>query len=206
MPRQSPRRAALRQTMNLQTDTIEKICSRRNEIAAYIDGELELGEEFALEIHFAKCSACAAELNEQKKLLCALDSVLDGEREIELPVNFTKIVVAYAESKVNGLRQPKERFSALFVCAALFLLVILGLGSETEAVLYTFIKFAEQILAVAAFTAHLFYDFSFGIVVILRSLSYQFVFGSTTSFAFLLALFFISLLTLSGLITWLDRA
>jgi len=191
--------------MNLQTATIEKICSERYEIAAYVDGELTSSEELALEIHFAKCSPCAAELNEQKKLLCALDSVLEGEREIELPENFTKVVVAHAESNVSGLRHSKERFNALFVCAGLFLLTLLGLGSETEAVLHTFIKFGEQIFAVAAVTAHLFYDFGVGTAVILRSLSYQFVFGSAASFAFLLALFFISLLSLSRLITRLDR-
>ena len=192
--------------MNLQTDIIEKICSRRSEIAAYIDGELESSEEFDLEIHLAKCPPCTAELNEQKKLLCALDSILDVETEIELPVNFTKIVVANAESKVSGLRRPKDRFSAFFICAGLFLLVLWGLGSETEALLYTFIKFAEQIFAVAAFIAHLFYDIGVGTSVILRSLSYQLVFGSAISFAFLIALFFISLLTLSRLMSRLNRA
>jgi len=190
--------------MDLQIATTEKVCPR-SDIAAYIDGELCPGEELALEIHFAQCASCSAELNEQKKMLCALDSALENERGIELPANFTKVVVANAESKVSGLRHPKERFGASFVCATLFLFVLLGLGSETEAVLNTFIKFSAQVFAVAGFAAHLAYDITIGVAVILRSLSYQFVFSSAVSFTFLIALFFVSLLALSRLILRFNR-
>jgi hypothetical protein len=190
--------------MNFQIATTEKVCPR-SDIAAYIDGELRASEELALEVHFAHCAPCSAELNEQKKILCALDFALENGKGIELPANFTKVVVTNAESKVNGLRHPKERFNALFVCATLFLLVLLGLGSETDAVLNTFIKFTGQVFAVAGFVGHLAYDIAVGTVVILRSLSYQFVFSSTVIFAFLIAIFFISLLALSQLIFRFNR-
>src|SRR5215207_7269746 len=85
----------------------------RIEIAAYVDGELSPREEFDLEMHFAVCETCSAELNEQKKLLYALDFALENEDEIELPENFTKVVVATAESNVKGLRCPRERNRAL---------------------------------------------------------------------------------------------
>ena len=190
--------------MDLQTATIENACPR-SDIAAYIDGELRASEELALEIHFATCHECAEELNEQKKLLCVLDSALEDEREIELPANFTRVVVTNAESKVSGLRHPKERFGALFVCAALFFLAVLGLGSETETVLSTFVKFGGQFFAVAIFAAHLMGDIAFGSFVVLRSLSYQFVYGSTASLAFLITVFFVSLLALSKLIVRFNR-
>lgn len=187
--------------MNLQTATIEPIfCSHRSEIAAYIDGELLPREEFDLEMHFAACKDCNRELNEQKKLLCVLDFALENEREIELPSNFTKVVVTNAESKVSGLRRPQERTKALFVCAALFLLVLLGLGSDTENVLGTFGKFAEQIFAVGGFVLHLVYDISIGTAIILRSLSYQFVFGSAVSAIFVIALVFAGFCALSRFI------
>ena len=191
--------------MNLQTAAIENICPR-SDIAAYIDGELAASEELALEIHFAECPSCAAELNEQKKLLCALDFALEDEKQIELPENFTKIVVANAESKVSGLRQPKERFNALLVCAALFLLAVAGLGGETEAALNAFVKFAEQIFAIAGFVWHLISDIALGAFVVLRSLSHQFVFGSTVSLVFVAAVFFVSLLIFSRLIVRFNRA
>ena len=190
--------------MNLHTATTEKVCLS-NEIAAYIDGELSPREELDLEMHLAVCPSCQAKLNEQKKFLCALDFVLESEKEIELPANFTKVVVANAESKVSGLRRPQERFKALFICAALFLLVLLVLGGETETVFNTFAKFGEQVLAVGGFAVHLIYDFAFSSAIILRSLSHQIVFNSAVSGAFLAVFFVISLFALSRLIVRHNR-
>jgi hypothetical protein len=182
--------------MNSQTATIEKICLQRNEIAAFIDGELLPHKEFELELHLAVCGFCATELNEQKKLLCALDYALENEKQIELPANFTKVVVTNAESKVDGLRRPQERSKALFVCAALFVLVILGLGGETKTVLNTFGKFAEQFLAVGGFVWNLIYDVSVGTAIVLRSLGSQFIFNSSAFFAILIVFVFLSLFLL----------
>ena len=185
--------------MNSQTATTGQVCPR-TEIAAYVDGELSQREELELEMHLATCAACKTELNEQKKLLFALDFALENDEEIELPENFTKVIVTKAESNVNGLRRPQERFKALFVCAALFLLVILGLGSETGTILNTFRKFADQFLAVAGFVLHLIYDIAVGTTIILRSLSHLFVYDSVLAAAFLAALFFVCLIALSRLI------
>ena len=163
----------------MPTAVIEKICSQRSELAAYLDGELLSHEESALETHLAVCGECRTELNEQKKLLCVLNFALEDEKEFELPENFAKIVAANAESKVSGLRCSRERSKSLLVCAALFLLVILGLGRETEAVLNGFTGFAEQVLVVAGFAAHLFYDIALGTAIILRSIGSHLLFGST---------------------------
>ena len=107
----------------MQTEKNKNPCPR-TEIAAYIDGELSPREEMDLELHFAVCGECAAEFNEQKKLLCALDFALDEKAEFELPEDFTKSVVVKAESNVSGLRRREERFRALYLCAILFLLII----------------------------------------------------------------------------------
>ena len=190
--------------MNLQAATIEKVCPT-SEIAAYIDGELSPRAEFELEMHFAVCPSCKSKLNEQNTLLCALDFALEKEQEIELPENFTKVIVANAESKVSGLRRPQERFKALFICATLFLLVLLGLGSETETVFNTFGKFGEQFLAVGGFAFHLIYNFAIATAIILRSLSHQIIFNSAISVAFLVMFFVISLFALSRLIVRYNR-
>ncbi len=184
--------------------TTEKACPN-DEIAAYIDGELSPCEELDLEMHLAVCSSCKERLNEQKKLLCALDFALENEKEIKLPANFTKVVVANAESKVSGLRRPQERFKAFFICATLFLLVLLGLGGETETVLNSFVEFGEQVLAVGGFVFHLIYDFAFATAIILRSLSHQIIFNSAVSVAFLVMFFVISLFALSRLIVRYNR-
>lgn len=178
----------------------------REEIAAYVDGEISPREELELEMHFAGCRICADELNSQKKLLCALDSFCQNEREIELPENFTKVIVTTAESSVSGLRRPQERRKALFICSALFLLVLIGLGSETDALLGTFWKFTEQFLAVGSFVAHLVYDIGVGITIVLRFLGHLLVFGSVLKFGLIAVLFVLSLLALSRLVLRFDRA
>jgi hypothetical protein len=187
--------------MNPQAATTEKVCSQRSDIAAYIDGELRAREELELEMHLAVCQECNKELNEQKKLLRVLDFAFESENEIEMPANFTRIVIANAESKVSGLRRPQERLKALFVCAALFLLILLGLGGETKPVFAALGKFLEQFLAVSGFVWNLIYDAAYGAAIILRSISQQMFFNSNFSFAVLLGLFFISMIALSRLVT-----
>src|SRR5690349_12215641 len=103
------------------------------EIAAYIDGELDQSRELELSMHFAACDVCSQELNQQKQFLCELDAGLKGE--IELPSDFAKTVIANAESTVSGLRRPRERFNALFICAALSLFALFALGPDAGKVL-----------------------------------------------------------------------
>lgn len=171
----------------------------RSEIAAYVDGELTPPAELDLETHLATCQICAEELNQQKRFLYALDCVL-VEREVSLPADFTRIVVNNAGSRVSGLRRPRERFNALFICSALFLVVILGLGSETQNTLSTFSRVFEQFWAIGGFVAHLAYDIAVGAIVIVRSLCFQFVYDSAFVFAFLAILFGISVLGCSRLL------
>lgn len=192
--------------MTLQIATIENVCSQRSDIAAYVDGELPAREELELEMHLAVCKDCADELNEQKKLLQALNYALDGDGEIELPENFTRVVVANAESKVSGLRRPQERSKALFICLALLLVGLLGLGAETGAALNAATKFAERFLAVGSFVLNLVYDVFVGAAVILRSLGHQIVFNSNGSFAILAGFVFVSLVILSCLTTRSNRS
>jgi len=173
--------------MNFQDVKKSNECPHAD-IAAYIDGELAPREELELEMHLAGCKNCAEELNGQKKLLCALDYALE-EEEFELPENFTKVVVANAESRVSGLRRPNERYNALFICSALFLLVFIGLGSEAKNVLSSSGRFVEQFLAVIGFVTHLVYDIAIGTAVIARSLCIQYVFNSAVSLSLITFVF-----------------
>jgi anti-sigma factor RsiW len=172
----------------------------RIEIAAYIDGELSPREELALELHLAGCAVCSTELNEQKKLLCALDFALENEEEIELPENFTKVIVATAESNVRGLRCPRERNRALTVCAALLLLIAVGLGAEASKTFATFGALTEQFLAVGSFFVHFIHDISIAAAVIFRSFCLRFVFKSAVPAVMLGICFVASFLVFSRLI------
>jgi Predicted integral membrane protein len=154
-------------SQNVQT---EETCPR-SELAAYIDGELAPGEEMALEMHLAVCDVCRAQLNEEKKLLCALDYALEEKPEIHIPKDFAKVVATRAESSVSGLRNRKERPTALFLCVSLALFALIGFGTETGHFAAVFFGVFEKIAAVVLFSAHLLYDVAFGTVVILRSIS-----------------------------------
>ncbi len=178
----------------------------QNEIAAYIDGELSPREELELEMHLAICGRCATELNEQKKLLCALDFALEHERKIELPANFTKVVVTTAANRVSGLRRKQERAKAILVCAALFSLVLLGLGGETGSVFGAFWKFGEQFLAVGGFVWRLIYDIAVGTTVILRSISHCLVADTAVPFVLAVGILLVALLSFSHLIVRFKRA
>ncbi|HTH52101.1 MAG TPA: zf-HC2 domain-containing protein [Pyrinomonadaceae bacterium] len=142
------------------------ICTS-HDIAAYVDGELSPAREMQLEMHFASCSECTAELNLQKNLLNHLEFGLKSNADIELPADFAKVVVANAESTVAGLRRPRERFNALFICGGLglFLLMVFGVGAAASVL--------DQLKAVGSFFGHFAYDILLGVVVIIRGTAAQ---------------------------------
>jgi predicted anti-sigma-YlaC factor YlaD len=158
--------------MGLQNSNYQQNCPRE-EIFLYLEGELAAADELSLEGHFADCSICLTEFKSQKELFRTLKCAFDNETEIEPPKDFTKIVVAKAESNVKGLRCRKERTNAIFLCCALFLILAIGFGAETENGFAIASEFGKQFFAVFGFASHLIYDISLGIVVILRSLVQQ---------------------------------
>jgi hypothetical protein len=144
-----------------------------DDLAAYIDGELAVRREVELEDHLARCANCSTELNRQKQFLCALDLGLRRDGEVDLPPNFTKLIVANAESTVSGLRRPGERYNALFICSALFLFILFALGSDAGRVLDRLSAVLEQTAIVGGFFGHLIYTFFLGIGIVLRALASQ---------------------------------
>ncbi|MBS1792624.1 MAG: zf-HC2 domain-containing protein [Acidobacteria bacterium] len=176
----------------------QTLCPRR-EIVAYLDGELAPRAEMELEMHLASCAVCTKELNDQKKILHALDFALDEAPELELPENFTKVVVANAESNVRGLRCPRERNRALMVGALLFLMVLFGLGAESSKAAEAVGGVADQLMAVGSFFMRFGHDLTVAVTVILRSLCLQFVYKSAVTAAGLGLTFVLSLLIFSRL-------
>ncbi len=165
------------------------------DIAAYVDGELAPTQELEMDVHFAACEPCRLELNEQKRFLRQLESSLHDERQIELPANFTKLVVTNAESSVSGLRRPGERYNALFICVSLGLFVLFASGAESQKVISGITQIADQFAAVASFFGHLIYSLFLGVVIILRTVGTHDSLGSLL----VLALLSISVVVLTGL-------
>src|SRR5688572_18307465 len=115
------------------TLTAEKNICPREEIAAYLDGELRGVALEHFEAHVTECSECAAELRSQRQLLCTLDAAFSTSARIKLPENFTRVVATHAEHNLRGLRQKPERLRALQLCALLAVTAFALLGAASGA-------------------------------------------------------------------------
>lgn len=115
------------------TVTAAKNICPREEIAAYLDGELSSAALEQFEAHVTECSECAGELRSQRQLLCTLDAAFSGSSRIKLPENFTRVVATHAEHNLRGLRDKSERRRALQLCALLAVTGFALLGAASGA-------------------------------------------------------------------------
>lgn len=164
------------------------------EISAYIDGELTAELEVALERHVGTCEICRTELNQQKGFLIALSDTLEREIPIDLPDDFTKSIVVNAESKVSGLRNRRERSTAVIVIALLVFLAVVAVGSVTGTFAPVVVA-AEKLLALAGVVIQIAGDLTSAVISVARSLlnsqTFSTAFAYTAlSLAVVLLLFF----------------
>ena len=183
-----------------RVETNKKVLCPSPDLSAYIDGELSPNDELKLEMHVAGCRTCTDDLNLQKSFLNALDSSLEDETEIELPKDFTKTVVANAESRVSGLRRPHERRHAAFICVGLILFSIVALGGKLEGSFVAASTVVEKLFAVVVSAGHVIYDLALGASIVLRSLATNFLFESGGPALAFFALFVLSLYLFSRLL------
>ena len=110
----------------------KNICPRE-EIAAYLDGELSGVALEHFEAHVTECAECASELRSQRQLLCTLNAAFSSSSSIQLPENFTRVVATHAEHSLHGLRERTERRRALQLCALLGVTAFTLLGAASGA-------------------------------------------------------------------------
>lgn len=130
--------------MNLTND--QGTCPRED-IAAYLDGELIATRLEEFEAHIAGCSTCAGELRLQRQLLCTLDAAFGSSPRMSLPENFTRVVAAHAENDLAGLRNRIERRRALQLSALLAIAAFALLGAASGALVFQPLRSGAQILA-----------------------------------------------------------
>jgi anti-sigma factor RsiW len=106
------------------------------EVAAYLDGELDGSALDCFEQHVTQCLVCAAELRTQRQLLCTLDVAFNNSRGFDLPSDFARVVTARAENDLTGVRNRHERKRAVQLCVVLALLSFGLLGAATRAVVF----------------------------------------------------------------------
>lgn len=147
------------------------LCESDN-IAAYIDGDLDPALRSALEEHIKDCAQCASELQAQRLFMCELDSVLASPFDLAVPANFAQVVAVNAASDMRGVRDRAEHKRALRYC------IILGLGAfallgfaSSKAVVISIRAVAGKVFGVLGFLAKTMFDAAAGFTVISRVVS-----------------------------------
>jgi anti-sigma factor RsiW len=146
----------------------------RDDIAAYVDGELSAEAAAALEGHIDGCEVCSRSLMEQRQFLAALSASLDDANAIDLPADFTKKIVSKAESSVSGVRRPNELFTAICISAALFLFVLFAFAGETLAIASAAGSVGEKLLTLGSLVLKLIGNAIYAVAVVSRSLASYF--------------------------------
>jgi predicted anti-sigma-YlaC factor YlaD len=149
---------------------------RTEEVAAYLDGEMEPSEHLLFENHLEDCSRCAFELREQKRFLCELDVALNHEPSPALPHNFVEVVAAHAQSDMRGVMSANERSRALLLCLLLAAASLAVLGSTALELVGSFLR---PVGSVAGFAWRGLYEAGAGATIVYRSLGSHLILEST---------------------------
>jgi anti-sigma factor RsiW len=181
---------------------------RSEEIAAYLDGELDARAVALFEDHLKTCRSCVQELQDQRRLLCALDFALsEDDPALALPQNFALVVAANAESDMSGVRLRAEHRRALRWCVGLSLVTFALLGASLGSAVLVPLKAAARFAAsVSGFLWNALYDAGAGVAVILRAVGRRVIFESHPLSLVATLLFVLALALLPRLIMRYHRA
>lgn len=147
------------------------ICETEN-IAAYIEGELEPPVRAVLEEHLKECATCASDLQAQRLFMCELDSALASPLNLSVPPNFAQVVAVSAESDMRGVREMAERARALRFCIILGLAAFALLGfAASKAVILSVSSFAGKAFGVLRLFSEALLNAVAGVTVISRVVS-----------------------------------
>jgi anti-sigma factor RsiW len=166
----------------------------REEIAAYLDRELDSDAQHAFEAHVEQCRDCDHELRSQRQLLCTLEAAFGTSRHMALPDNFTRVVALHAENDMRGLRHKAERRRALQMCAVILLTAFVLLGAAANKFMFQPARAFFRIITGAADVLwRTVADAVEGLAIIARmvariSVSGPHVFGILVALLFLLAI------------------
>ncbi|HYE64891.1 MAG TPA: zf-HC2 domain-containing protein [Pyrinomonadaceae bacterium] len=180
---------------------------KSEEIAAYLDGELEASACALFEQHVRECSPCAAKLQEQRRLLCTLDLALGDDPALALPKNYAEVVATRAQADMSGARCWSEHRQALWLCAALALVSFALLGAAAgDVVLKPAVLTARHLASFVGFLSRMLYDAGAGLALILRALGGRLILEAHPLAPFAFLLFAMAVALLSRLIIKYHRA
>ena len=151
--------------------TNDYICETEN-IAAYIEGDLDPAINSVLEEHLKECAHCAGELRTQRLFMCELDSALASPFDLAVPANFAQVVAVHAKSDMRGMRDGAEHAKAFRFCIILGLTAFALLGfASSKAVVLNLRSFAGKAFGVLGFFAEAVFNAAAGFAVTSRVVS-----------------------------------
>jgi len=174
------------------------IC-QNDQIAAFVDDELDPGHRSAFEAHVRGCDSCAAELRAHRTFMRELDTALAGRFDLEVPPDFAKVVAVHAENDMRGVRDRAEHRRALRYCIILGLVAFALLGvASSRAVLASVQSFIKATVGIVSLFGKTIYDAMAGFSVLARVFRRGLIgnAGRADLMALLLFAFVICLLTL----------
>lgn len=152
-------------------DELDTEMCPRDDIAAYLDGELSADGSAELDRHIDSCAVCRRTLFEQRQMLAAISASLEDSNDLVLPEDFTKKIVLNAESSVFGLRTRNERRTAVLISLILILFGVFAFRSETTVLLMLAVGLGEKVMAVCGFLFRIVGNLAFAIGVVGRSIA-----------------------------------
>ncbi|MCM3873955.1 MAG: zf-HC2 domain-containing protein [Pyrinomonadaceae bacterium] len=142
------------------------------QIAAYIDGDLDASACALFEQHLLECRPCNSELYAQRLFMSELDATLTLTPDLPMPNNFARTVAARAASDMSGVRDGIEHRRAFRFCLILALASFALLGAAAgKAVLFSGRTVANQVLGIFGLLGTALYDIAVGLAVISRVIS-----------------------------------
>lgn len=150
--------------------TSENNICESDQIAAFVDDELEPARRLAFEEHVRVCDSCAEELRAHRTFMRELDTALAGRFDLEVPPDFAKVVAVHAENDMRGVRDRAEHRKALRYCIVLGLLAFALLGvASSRAFLGSIQSFFKAIFGIISLLGKTVYDAMAGFSVLARA-------------------------------------
>ena len=151
--------------------TSDYICETEN-IAAYIEGDLDSSLHSALEAHLNECRHCAAELQAQRLFMRELDFAMASPFDLAVPPNFAQVVAVRAESDMRGVRDTVEHARALRFCVVLGLAAFALLGfASSKSIVLSVRTLATQVFGLLGFLSETIFNAAAGLMLIARVVS-----------------------------------
>lgn len=179
-----------------------KLSCQSDQIAAYLDGELDEAACVMLEDHLKQCAPCSAELSEQRLLLCTLDSTLNRGSSLPLPSDFARVVAARAESDMSGVRDRREHTRALQLCVGLAGISFVLLGVAAGKIVLSFAgKLVDHVASAVDLVWGVSHDAVTGFTIVSRVVGKGLIPGSLLAGFFAFLFLALALMLLSRLIS-----